>query len=209
MKTIGWVLCGLLYLFSCAAHARAPMEPVTGEPEAEVFTLDAIDGTSVRLDDYRGKFVLLNFWATWCAPCRKEMPALDRLHKKLNNGGFEVIGIHVGPSLSGVKKFLDQVPVEFTILIDQNMELSNWGVLGLPTTFLISPEGKFIYRAVGEREWNSAKMVRFLTKVMSTHQRLVQDKVPAPARNTSFLGNLKESLGWNSEKRKEHQLLSN
>ena len=59
MKTIGWVLCGLLYLFSCAAHARAPMEPVTGEPEAEVFTLDAIDGTSVRLDDYRGKFCIV------------------------------------------------------------------------------------------------------------------------------------------------------
>ena len=176
-------------------HARTLMDPVADEPEAQAFTLDSIDGVSISLDDYKGKFVLLNFWATWCAPCRKEMPALDRLHNKLNNGNFEVVGIHVGPSLSGVQRFLEQVPVEFTILIDQNMELSNWGVLGLPTTFLVSPEGRLVYRAVGEREWDSAKIVRFLRKVMSSQQQMVQEDVPASAGGIPFLENFKRSLG--------------
>ncbi len=195
MRTIGWALCLVFYLFSGMTHARALMDPVADEPGAQAFTLDSIDGGSISLDDYKGKFVLLNFWATWCAPCRKEMPALDRLHKKLNNGNFEVVGIHVGPSLSGVQRFLEQVPVEFTILIDQNMELSNWGVLGLPTTFLVSPEGRLVYRAVGEREWDSAKIVRFLRKVMSSKQQMVREDVPASAGSIPFLENFKRSLG--------------
>lgn len=184
------------------------MEPAAGEPAAENFTLQAIDGTSVRLDDYRGKFVLLNFWATWCAPCRKEMPALDNLHKKLNGDGLEVIGIHVGPSLDGIKKFLDQVPVEFTILVDQDMRLANWGVMGLPTTFLVNPEGKIVYRAVGEREWDSARMIRFITKAMSGQQRLAGDDA-SHSGTPSFLANLKEFLGMNPSKDEEGELLSN
>lgn len=208
MRIIGWCLCAVLYLFLCAAHARTLMDPVAGEPTAGDFTLDAIDGTSVSLDDYRDRFVLLNFWATWCAPCRKEMPALDKLHKKLNDAGFEVIGVHVGPSLDEIKRFLDQVPVEFTILVDQDMALANWGVMGLPTTLLISPEGKIVYRAVGEREWDSARMIRFISEVMSGHQRLVRGDA-SHSETASFLENLKEFLGLNSGKEKEGEPLPN
>lgn len=206
MRTIGWCLCVVLYLFLGAAHAKTLMDPVAGEPEAGGFTLDAIDGTSVSLDDHRDRFVLLNFWATWCAPCRKEMPALDNLHKELSDAGLEVIGVHVGPSLGEIKRFLGQVPVEFTILIDQDMALANWGVMGLPTTFLISPEGKIIYRAVGEREWDSARMIRFISKAMSGHQRLVRGDAPHSG-TAPLLENLKEFLGLNSGKGKEGELL--
>ena len=175
------------------------MAPVPGQPLAEDFTLETLDGTSVALGDYRDKFVLLNFWATWCAPCRKEMPALDNLNKELNHAGLEVVGVHVGPSLDSIKRFLEQVPVEFTILVDLNMQLSNWGVLGLPTTFLVSPEGRIIYRAVGEREWDSAEVVRFLTKVMSGNPHLVEgDRLHSGA--SSFLEYLKASLGLHSRK---------
>ena len=207
MRTIGWCLCGLLYFCLCTAHARAPMGPVSAQPIAEDFTLETLDGTSVALGDYRDKFVLLNFWATWCAPCRKEMPALDNLHKELNHAGLEVVGVHVGPSLDSIKKFLNQVPVEFTILVDLNMELSNWGVLGLPTTFLVSPEGRIIYRAVGEREWDSAEVVRFITKVMSGNPPVVEaDGTHSGA--SSFLEYLKASLGLNLRGDKERELLS-
>ena len=184
------------------------MDPVAGEPAAGDFTLDAVDGTSISLDDYRDRFVLLNFWATWCAPCRKEMPALDNLHKELSDAGLEVIGVHVGPSLDEIKRFLDQVPVEFTILIDQDMALANWGVMGLPTTFLINPEGKIVYRAVGEREWDSARMIRFISKTMSGHQRLVRGDA-SRSEIASFLENLKEFLGLNPGKEKEGELLPN
>lgn len=183
------------------------MGPVSAQPVAEGFTLESLDGTSVALGDYRDKFVLLNFWATWCAPCRKEMPALDNLHKELNHAGLEVVGVHVGPSLDSIKKFLNQVPVEFTILVDLNMELSNWGVLGLPTTFLVSPEGRIIYRAVGEREWDSAEVVRFMTKVMSGNPSVVEGDGPHPGAS-SFLEYLKASLGLDSRGDKERELLS-
>ena len=184
------------------------MEPVPGQPVAEDFMLQTLDGTNMGLGDYRDKFVLLNFWATWCAPCRKEMPALDNLHKELSHAGLEVVGVHVGPSLDSIKRFLDQVPVEFAILVDLNMELSNWGVLGLPTTFLVSPEGRIVYRAVGEREWDSAKMLRFITQAMSSNPHMVEDDGPRSGA-ASFLEYLKASLGLDSHKDKERELRSN
>ncbi len=144
-------------------------------PEAESanFTLMSANGSDISLSDYQGKFVLLNFWATWCPPCVKEMPALNELHNKLNgSNGLQVVGVHVGPALATVKQFLKDHPVQFDIVIDKNMALSGWQVSGLPTTFLISPSGKIIYKAVGEREWDSEEMVVFLRGVMKEYERL-------------------------------------
>ncbi len=141
--------------------------------EASNFTLMSAHGSDVSLSDYEGKFVLLNFWATWCPPCVKEMPALNRLHNKLNgNNGLEVVGVHVGPALATVKQFLKDKPVDFDIVIDKNMSLSSWQVSGLPTTFLISPSGKLIYKATGEREWDSDEMVEFIRGIMKEYERL-------------------------------------
>lgn len=141
--------------------------------EASNFTLMSAHGSDISLSDYEGKFVLLNFWATWCPPCVKEMPALNRLHNKLNgNNGLEVVGVHVGPALATVKQFLKDKPVDFDIVIDKNMSLSSWQVSGLPTTFLISPSGKLIYKATGEREWDSDEMVEFIRGIMKEYERL-------------------------------------
>ncbi len=144
--------------------------PVT---EASNFTLMSAHGSDISLSDYEGKFVLLNFWATWCPPCVKEMPALNELHKKLNgSNGLVVVGVHVGPALATVKQFLKDKPVDFDILIDKSMSLSSWEVSGLPTTFLISPSGKLIYKATGEREWGSDEMVEFIRGIMKEYERL-------------------------------------
>ncbi len=194
IKILGWCLFLFMYLFAYGVLARAPMEPIAGKPEAEGFRLDAVNGASISLNDFQGKFVLLNFWATWCAPCRNEMPALDNLHSRMRSNGLEVIGIHVGPSLSGVEKFLDQVPVEFTILIDQDMGLANWGVLGLPTTFLVNPEGRLIYKAVGERKWDSPAMTKFLIGLLSGHPQMVKVKPQTPSEY--LLEQFKKSFGW-------------
>ena len=141
--------------------------------EASNFTLMSAHGSDISLSDYKGKFVLLNFWATWCPPCVKEMPALNQLHNKLNgSNGLEVVGIHVGPALATVKQFLKDKPVDFDIVIDKNMSLSGWPVSGLPTTFLISPSGKLIYKATGEREWDSDEMVEFIRGIMKEYERL-------------------------------------
>ncbi|MDW3094969.1 MAG: TlpA disulfide reductase family protein [Gammaproteobacteria bacterium] len=154
------------------SHADGLMDKISGS-KASNFTLMSAHGSDISLSDYEGKFVLLNFWATWCPPCIKEMPALNDLHNKLNSSnGLKVVGVHVGPALATVKQFLKDNPVDFDIVIDKNMSLSNWEVSGLPTTFLISPSGKLIYKATGERDWNSGEMVDFLRGIMKEYERL-------------------------------------
>ena len=148
--------------------------------DASNFTLMSAHGSDISLSDYEGKFVLLNFWATWCPPCVKEMPALNDLHNKLNaSSGLEVVGVHVGPALATVKQFLKDRPVDFDILIDKSMSLSSWEVSGLPTTFLISPTGKLIYKATGEREWGSDEMVEFIRGIMKEYERLTAIEINA------------------------------
>ncbi len=176
--------------------AETLMDPIVGKPKASGFNLVAVDGSKVSLDGYQGKFVLLNFWATWCAPCRKEMPAMSNLHNQLKGTGLEVVGVHVGPSLAGVKKFLQSVPVNFTILIDKDMSLASWGVRGLPTTFLVNPEGRLIYKAVGEREWDSPEMVKFLNGLIVSYERMANGEQPVPKEKKSFFASFKESIGW-------------
>ncbi len=189
----------LLILSLSNAEARMLMDPIAGEPKASGFNLDATDGRSISLDDYQGKFILLNFWATWCIPCRKEMPAMNNLHNQLNSRGLEVVGVHVGPSLAGVKKFLESVPVDFTILLDKDMSLANWGVRGLPTTFLINPEGKLIYRATGEREWDSPEMLKFLDGLIVRYERMANGE-STEIKKKSFFASLKEFICWSCER---------
>lgn len=213
-------VCVCTLLATSIVSATGLMEPIQGLPMAKGFNLEDVNGNGFELKDYKGKFVLLNFWATWCAPCRKEMPSMSNLHDELNNRSLEVVGVHVGPSLAGVKKFLDNVPVNFTILIDKNMQLTNWGVRGLPTTFLINPEGRLVYEAVGEREWDSLEMILFINGVITKYERLADTEVPegtimkSPAEKfssgISFWAYLKESVSWSFEDEiKSQQLLPN
>ena len=199
-----------IYLIFCVLTgpvlAKGLMDPISGTPKAGSFNLEGIDGRMVSLEDYKGKFVLLNFWATWCAPCRKEMPAMSNLHNEFGGEGLEVVGVHVGPSLAGVKKFLESVPVSFTVLMDKDMSLASWGVRGLPTTFLINPEGKLVYQAVGERVWDSPEMVKFLKDLVTKYERMADTTQPPVVSShnyvpekKSFFASLKETFSWFSD----------
>jgi peroxiredoxin len=191
------------FILTAPVLAEGLMDPISGSPKAGGFNLEGIDGKKVSLGDYKGKFVLLNFWATWCAPCRKEMPAMSNLHNEFGADALEVVGVHVGPSLAGVKKFLEAVPVSFTILMDKDMSLASWGVQGLPTTFLINPEGKLIYKAVGEREWDSPEMMKFLKDLVTKYERLAEagglpenSRIENKPEGKSFFANLIDGFGW-------------
>lgn len=161
-------------LFISAATGKQLLTKVSGNPKADNFVLMNIHGEDVSLSDYEGKFLLLNFWATWCPPCVKEMPALSDLHNALSqdSGELQVVGIHVGPALATVNQFLKDRPVSFDVLIDSDMSLASWDVAGLPTTFLISPSGEIIYKAVGEREWNSSEMITLLKEIIHKYEQL-------------------------------------
>ena len=145
------------------------MDPMPAANPAPDFNLMGMDGETHTLEDLKGKFVLVNFWATWCNPCKVEMPLLEKLHQTLKSEKFTVLGLHVGPGPENIEEFKKLMPISFPIYVDMDLEV-NWGVPGLPTTFLMDPEGKLIYRAVGKREFASDEMVNFLRSQIEGYQ---------------------------------------
>ncbi|WP_316016138.1 TlpA disulfide reductase family protein [Roseobacter sp. HKCCA0434] len=128
------------------------------------------DGGEVSLADYAGKVVLVNFWATWCAPCREEMPDLDALNADLGGEDFEVVTIASGRnSLSGIRAFYAETGVEtLPILLDPRGALARRaGVLGLPVTILIDREGREIARLNGGAHWNDAPAREIIEAVIA------------------------------------------
>lgn len=123
------------------------------------FELAALDGTNRTLEYYAGNYVLLNFWATWCAPCRIEMPALERLHQELADRGLQVIGVDIGEETELVERFIEHADITFEILIDHDMSTAKtYGAGSIPMTYIIDREGMIVARAIGVREWDSAPM---------------------------------------------------
>ena len=129
------------------------------------FTLKDVDGKSHKLSDYRGKVVMINFWATWCPPCRFELPSMQRAYEKLKKAGVEFLAINLGEDADTIFTFTADYPVTFPLLMDLDSSVSNmYPVIGLPTTYFVSPKGRLIYRAIGSREWDEKQM---LEKILS------------------------------------------
>lgn len=157
----------LLQGLATAAASDALMTTIAGFPPAADFTLPDTAGRAQRLSDYRGRVVLVNFWATWCAPCREEMPAMDRLYRALAHHGLEILAVHAGPGGAAMQAFLERIPVSFAVLVDADLDLRGWHVPALPTTFLVDREGRTLYRALGARTWDSEAMQSFLRGVLA------------------------------------------
>ena len=112
------------------------------------FTLESRDGGSVTLADLKGDVVMINFWATWCKPCREEMPHLEALHQRYSSLGFTLLGVNVEDDAHGATKFLAETPVSFPILYDKTNEISKlYDVVAMPSTVLVGRDGtmRFIH----------------------------------------------------------------
>ncbi len=141
------------------------------EPEAVPNTafLDAT-GKERTLKDWQGKVVLLNLWATWCAPCRKEMPSLDRLQAELGSDTFEVVAVSVDKTgIEGAKKFLEQIKVsKLGVFADPNIKLgTELKAIGMPATVLIDRQGREVGRLVGPAEWDSEDAKRLIKAILN------------------------------------------
>jgi thiol-disulfide isomerase/thioredoxin len=126
-------------------------------------------GKDVTLADWRGKVVLLNLWATWCLPCRKEMPSLDRLQKELGSDKFEVVAVSVDrKGAAASRKFLDETQVErLALYVDATARMSSdLRVIGLPATLLLDTQGREIGRLLGPAEWDSEDAKRLIRSAM-------------------------------------------
>ena len=118
--------------------------------------LQDLDGRTVNLSDFKGKIVFLNFWATWCPPCRFEMPSMEKLHNKLKNRDFVILAVDLQEPASVVKEFFKEFNLSFTALLDSDGKVGAvFGVISIPTTFILDKEGKIVGGAVGAREWDS------------------------------------------------------
>jgi len=145
------------------------LTPVTKIVMAYDFELQDMDEENKKLSDYKGKVVLLNFWATWCPPCIREMPSMERLHQKIDAKEFKVIAINQMEDIDQVFAFTGQLEIDptFEILFDQDSKVSQrYSVRGLPTTYLIDKKGKIRYRAVGGREFNHPEVVKIINALI-------------------------------------------
>jgi peroxiredoxin len=114
--------------------------------QAANFTLKSAAGENVRLSEYRGQVVLINFWASWCGPCRQEMPELDNIHRKYADLGFTVFGVNVEQDRAMADKVLRDIPVSFPILFDDANRVSElYGVDAMPVTVLVDRRGEIRY----------------------------------------------------------------
>lgn len=132
--------------------------------------LKDVFGNTVRLSDYRGKVVFLNFWATWCPTCVVEMPAMEKLHRRLKDRDFVMVAINVQESPARVKSFFEKHELSFISLLDSSGAVgSGFDVRGLPTTFVIDREGRIIGKALGPREWNSRASIALFEYLIEHH----------------------------------------
>ena len=144
------------------------LTPLPDKAPAPQFVLSDLDGGIHRLSDYRGKVVIINFWATWCPPCREEMPSMQRAWEQLRGEGIGMLAINVGEDEDAVFQFTANYPVEFPLLLDQDSSVTAaWPVRGLPTTFVVDPGGRLVYRAIGGREWDDPGL---LTRIRALQQ---------------------------------------
>jgi len=149
------------------ASDKPLMTEMPGIRVAPPIALPDSNGQPFNMKEYEGKYILVNFWAHWCGPCVKEFPAMQALYEALNEDGehgFEIIAIHAGPPQGRVRPFLEKHNITFKTVLDANMSVEGWEVRALPMSYLVSPEGKLIYKALGPREWEIDKMRALMTE---------------------------------------------
>ena len=131
------------------------------------FTLKSMNGKNLKLSEMTGNVVLINFWASWCGPCREEMPLLNALHKKYAPLGFTVLGVNVEEQLDGARGFLSNVPVDFPILLDNENKVSKqYKVVAMPTTVVVDRDGNMRYLHEGYKPGDEKKYQKMVKKLV-------------------------------------------
>ncbi len=149
-----------------SAEVVAP--PIEAGVAAPDFRLPDLDGGEVALASLRGKVVLVNFWATWCAPCEEEMPAMQRLHSRLAGRPFELLAISVDEDHAAVVRFRDRLRITFPILLDPEKRVArDYQSSRFPESFLIDREGTLVGRYIGERDWDADAYVQRIERLLA------------------------------------------
>ena len=154
------LLLALMLCLTGPVQSAQTLTPLPGKVPAPDFTLTDTDGKLHRLSDYQGKAVIINFWATWCPPCREEIPSMNRAWQALQKEGVVLLAINVGEDEDTIFVFTADYPADFPLLMDESgTVIAEWPVKGLPTTYVIAPDGTLAYRAIGGRAWDDETLL--------------------------------------------------
>lgn len=145
-----------------------PLIELPGEVPAPDFSLPDLHGKIHRLSDYRGRPVLVNFWAVWCPPCRREMTELADLHRRLADSGIAIFAINLGDSATRVTDFLTEHPApRLSVLLDVDKSAAApWHIMGLPAAYVVAPDGVLRLGAIGKRDWRAPAIERQLRSLL-------------------------------------------
>jgi len=136
--------------------------------EAPAFSLLDLTGKKIQLKEYRGKLVFLNFFATWCGPCRQEMPGMERLFRAYRDKGLVVLAVNMEQSPKTIRPFVQELKLSFPVLLDADGSVSHdYGIRALPVSFLVGRDGNLLWRAMGGREWDTPKMQSYIGQVVA------------------------------------------
>jgi len=152
---------------------KLKIQPMREKKKAPEFGLDGLGGRRVELKNFKGKVIFLTFWATWCGPCKQELPLVEALHRQFKGKDFVVLTIAV--DLEGaipVEKFIAKHGYTFYVLVDpKNEVLDRYRVQGIPMTFLIDKKGRIVGKALGPRNWKSPEAISLLTQLIETIEK--------------------------------------
>ena len=135
------------------------------------FTFPGLDGKKVSLADYKGKVVLLNIWATWCAPCVAEMPSMEKLYQELKNEDFEILAVSVDESgAEAVNPFMKKHKLDFPVLLDTKGDIKTlYQATGIPESFIIDKDGIIVEKIIGPRDWAASGAIRFFRNLIQSN----------------------------------------
>jgi len=131
------------------------------------FTLPDLKGTPVKLKDFRGRVVFVNFWATWCVPCREEMPSMERLYQKYRGKGLVIVAVNYRESQKEARGFVEELKLTFPVVLDDGTVSTLYGVFALPATHLVDRQGKGAARVLGARDWMSEESQGVIERLLN------------------------------------------
>ena len=160
-------LLSVIALLEPAWAFAAELKPWKGGATPPL-SLRSLDGRAVDLRDFRGRVVVVNWWATWCEPCREEIPSLERLRNLLQDHPFDVLMVNFGEPASTVSSFIAKLGVSVPVALDpEKSNAAKWRVNGLPTTFLIDARGRIRYSSFGESDWASGEPLAAVERLVA------------------------------------------
>lgn len=155
------VLLLLFVLLMAGCGVEQPLKTHGKKPDAPALSVPLHQGGEIDLDALLGKTVVLNFWATWCPPCRDEIPSMNRAWDQLRDHDVHMLAVSLGESQERVSGFLEQFPIDFPVALDPDESLSDkWPIKVLPTTYVIDAQGRVVYSALGPREWDDPALIK-------------------------------------------------